>query len=177
MQDRSPPTHRIFLLRTAGPYIRVTCGRRLGKNFLMIRRREPRWRRGWDSNPRYGFPYTRFPSVRLKPLGHLSTCSPYGKIGRQYSGKASGYNPPVARCQNARYDEPRDMTGHSRSRPWQRPCSNRVASDPFSQDARRAAARGTIPEAFSLFCQTKKEVKQEDTRVVGCCYGSSAFRS
>src|SRR5262249_34053687 len=30
------------------------------------------WRRGWDSNPRYGFPYTRFPSVRLKPLGHLS---------------------------------------------------------------------------------------------------------
>src|ERR1700732_4496900 len=31
-----------------------------------------RWRRGWDSNPRYGFPYTRFPSERLQPLGHLS---------------------------------------------------------------------------------------------------------
>src|SRR5262249_36506070 len=31
------------------------------------------WRREWDSNPRYGFPYTRFPSVRLKPLGHPST--------------------------------------------------------------------------------------------------------
>src|SRR4029078_11438848 len=31
-----------------------------------------RWRTGWDSNPRYGFPYTRFPSVRLQPLGHLS---------------------------------------------------------------------------------------------------------
>src|ERR1051325_7445038 len=30
------------------------------------------WRRGWDSNPRYAFTYTRFPSVRLKPLGHLS---------------------------------------------------------------------------------------------------------
>ena len=30
------------------------------------------WRRERDSNPRYGFPYTRFPSVRLKPLGHLS---------------------------------------------------------------------------------------------------------
>src|SRR4029453_18636260 len=29
-------------------------------------------RREWDSNPRYGFPYTRFPSVRLKPLGHPS---------------------------------------------------------------------------------------------------------
>src|SRR5437588_410838 len=33
------------------------------------------WRREWDSNPRYGFPHTRFPSVRLKPLGHLSGCS------------------------------------------------------------------------------------------------------
>jgi site-specific DNA recombinase len=32
------------------------------------------WRREWDSNPRYGFPHTRFPSVRLKPLGHLSGC-------------------------------------------------------------------------------------------------------
>src|SRR6202000_3577669 len=30
------------------------------------------WRREWDSNPRYGFPHTRFPSVRLKPLSHLS---------------------------------------------------------------------------------------------------------
>src|SRR4029453_13868716 len=31
------------------------------------------WRREWDSNPRYGCPYTRFPSVRLQPLGHPST--------------------------------------------------------------------------------------------------------
>ncbi len=30
------------------------------------------WRRRRDSNPRYSFLYTRFPSVRLKPLGHLS---------------------------------------------------------------------------------------------------------
>ena len=30
------------------------------------------WRRERDSNPRYGFPYTRFPSVHLQPLGHLS---------------------------------------------------------------------------------------------------------
>src|SRR5258706_10628394 len=30
------------------------------------------WRREWDSNPRYGYPYTRFPSERLKPLGHPS---------------------------------------------------------------------------------------------------------
>jgi site-specific DNA recombinase len=31
------------------------------------------WRRERDSNPRYGFPYTRVPGVRLKPLGHLSS--------------------------------------------------------------------------------------------------------
>jgi hypothetical protein len=31
-----------------------------------------RWRREWDSNPRYAFTHTRFPSVRLKPLGHPS---------------------------------------------------------------------------------------------------------
>lgn len=30
------------------------------------------WRRERDSNPRYGFPYTRFPGVHLQPLGHLS---------------------------------------------------------------------------------------------------------
>jgi hypothetical protein len=32
-------------------------------------------RREWDSNPRYGCPYTRFPSVRLQPLGHPSSAS------------------------------------------------------------------------------------------------------
>ena len=32
-------------------------------------------RRKGDSNPRYGFPYTHFPGVRLKPLGHLSCLS------------------------------------------------------------------------------------------------------
>src|SRR5271170_1916400 len=30
------------------------------------------WRRGRDSNPRYGFPHTHFPGVRLQPLGHPS---------------------------------------------------------------------------------------------------------
>ena len=35
-------------------------------------RRNRQWRREWDSNPRYAFTHTRFPSVRLKPLGHPS---------------------------------------------------------------------------------------------------------
>ena len=32
-----------------------------------------KWRRGRDSNPRYGFPHTHFPGVRLQPLGHPSS--------------------------------------------------------------------------------------------------------
>ena len=48
---------------------------------VSVRCRPSFWRREWDSNPRYGFPYTRFPSVRLKPLGH-----PSGMLQRrQYS--------------------------------------------------------------------------------------------
>ncbi len=41
------------------------------------------WRRERDSNPRYGFPYTRVPGVRLQPLGHLS------RIPALYSEKNS----------------------------------------------------------------------------------------
>ena len=37
-----------------------------------FRKAKKTWRREWDSNPRYSLKYTRFPSVRLKPLGHLS---------------------------------------------------------------------------------------------------------
>jgi integrase len=39
-----------------------------------------RWRREWDSNPRYGCPYTRFPSVRLQPLGHPSCMSKIARL-------------------------------------------------------------------------------------------------
>ena len=31
------------------------------------------WRRGWDSNPRYGCPHTAFRERHLQPLGHLSS--------------------------------------------------------------------------------------------------------
>ena len=30
------------------------------------------WRRGWDSNPRWGSAHTPLAGERLKPLGHLS---------------------------------------------------------------------------------------------------------
>jgi hypothetical protein len=34
--------------------------------------RGQKWRRGWDSNPRYGFPYARFRGEYFQPLSHLS---------------------------------------------------------------------------------------------------------
>src|ERR1700759_4001028 len=37
------------------------------------------WRRDRDSNPGYACTYTRFPSVRLKPLGHLSVIGCHDK--------------------------------------------------------------------------------------------------
>ncbi len=39
---------------------------------LLDKRQQPLKRREWDSNPRWSYPHTRFPSVLLKPLGHLS---------------------------------------------------------------------------------------------------------
>ena len=36
------------------------------------------WRRGWDSNPRYGYPHTAFRERHLQPLGHLS--APHGSL-------------------------------------------------------------------------------------------------
>ena len=36
------------------------------------RTRRKFWRRGWDSNPRYGFPYARFRGEYFQPLSHLS---------------------------------------------------------------------------------------------------------
>src|SRR5439155_19557564 len=35
-------------------------------------RTRQKWRRGWDSNPRYGFPYARFRGEYFQPLSHLS---------------------------------------------------------------------------------------------------------
>jgi hypothetical protein len=101
------------------------------------------WRREWDSNPRYGFPYTRFPSVRLKPLGHPSKAE---KFRRQYSGRASGYN-PGSRAVSAREIPARN----SRSGPCQSgvrilpgTATEILAKAPRQQSPRR----GTIPYAF-----------------------------
>lgn len=40
-----------------------------------------KWRRGWDSNPRYGCPYAAFRVRCFRPLSHLS-----GQFGRHHGG-------------------------------------------------------------------------------------------
>ena len=40
--------------------------RQLSKKYCLL------LQRGWDSNPRYSYPYTNFPGLLLQPLGHLS---------------------------------------------------------------------------------------------------------
>ncbi len=55
----------------------------------------PTIRRGRDSNPRYGYPYTRFPSVLLRPLGHLSTHA---------TGEAVGRTTALPRCGGMLFD-------------------------------------------------------------------------
>src|SRR5262249_4999673 len=47
-------------------------------------------RRGWDSNPRYSFPYTAFPVLPVKPLLHLS--------GKNAKGKGPGRSLHLALC-------------------------------------------------------------------------------
>ena len=56
---------------------------------------KPIWRRERDSNPRYGFPYTHFPGVRLQPLGHLSSASADRSARRREGGPESPRMPPL----------------------------------------------------------------------------------
>ena len=47
------------------------------------------WRREWDSNPRGALTPTRFPSVRLKPLGHPSNSAAlYPRLGRTQGSRS-----------------------------------------------------------------------------------------
>ena len=48
------------------------CKYYLVKISFIYRYRKLIWRREGDSNPRYGYPYTRFPGEPFQPLRHLS---------------------------------------------------------------------------------------------------------
>ena len=51
------------------------------------------WRREWDSNPRYGYPYTGFRDRRFRPLSHLSGKPVRPVHGRYACGRCSCANP------------------------------------------------------------------------------------
>ncbi len=53
------------------------------------RKRRAGWRRGWDSNPRWSYPHTRFPSELLQPLGHLSSLNVLAPAVEEASGRAA----------------------------------------------------------------------------------------
>jgi hypothetical protein len=73
-QSRLPPKRGKRSLMGAPPECSTAQMHRVDKRLFLkdFFATVDQWRREWDSNPRYGFPHTRFPSVRLKPLGHLS---------------------------------------------------------------------------------------------------------
>src|SRR5439155_21181145 len=48
------------------------------------------WRRGWDSNPRYGFPYARFRGEYFQPLSHLSAVVRGLIVAERYVFRQSG---------------------------------------------------------------------------------------
>jgi hypothetical protein len=86
-QTRWTSTRARFDAQRARPPEQMCATRRwvAGRSVLLIvsatvlrKTQKECWRREWDSNPRYGFPYTRFPSVLLQPLGHLSALDPRG---------------------------------------------------------------------------------------------------
>jgi hypothetical protein len=114
---------------------------------------EARWRRGWDSNPRYGFPYTRFPSERLKPLGHLSgTENCAGNIAAEFPVTTRGR---AYRARNA--EAPLSWHLGAIALRFRRNTYRR-----YSHRFHRHRPRRNDSTWLSLFWQTKKEVKQED---------------
>src|SRR3974377_392116 len=52
-----------------------------------------KWRRGWDSNPRYGSPYARFRGEYFQPLSHLSAV-----VGVAILADRHGVGPRGTRC-------------------------------------------------------------------------------
>jgi len=111
------------------------------------------WRRDRDSDPRYGFPYTRFPSAPVRPLRHPSACVvlPFVPI-RRPSGRhidkwgferRAGPDPRAARGGPARRTDPGAVPANGRRRrPRSRPASDSVAGPPARLPSRGRLAEG-----------------------------------
>ncbi len=88
----------------------------------------PRWRKRWDSNPRWGLPHAGFQDQSLKPLGHTSSALPFaapaaasqdvGIAGRlstarkpPRSDRSSASAPPCSAARSATMPRPRPVPG------------------------------------------------------------------
>jgi hypothetical protein len=59
------------------------------------------WRKGWDSNPRYGCPYAGFQDRSLKPLDHPSATPRLVRSGREAAEPIADRRPAQATLQPA----------------------------------------------------------------------------
>src|SRR5580700_4723874 len=62
------------------------------------------WRRGWDSNPRYGFPYARFRGEYFQPLSHLS-------VAIRHRNRRFGLQAMHSSWRNVIFADPRYVVG------------------------------------------------------------------
>src|ERR1700686_5050075 len=115
--------------------------------FLKIEK-STRWRRGRDSNPRYGFPYSSFQDWRLQPLGHLSgyyssTTVPsfFAGIAGHFPSLSIDYTQPVFQCIGFQ-DHPFSTTYH----PSVRTAANAALASVYN--SQRCRYRETLATPF-----------------------------
>ena len=106
-------------------------------------------RRERDSNPRYGFPHTRTPSVRLRPLGH-----PSGTVQR--SDSHDPLNRQSGRQRRTVFHRP-PMSGLNSEQPWLVPrCGGFRGFAPVSATGQLAKPRRTARSVgWTLPCRVR----------------------
>jgi FdhD protein len=122
------------------------------------------WRREWDSNPRYGFPYTRFPSVRLKPLGHPSVrlrhpnIAPHGRATNPRIGRFAAVEPlpPARAIAYIRHMTPPKDDYLIRPDPLDPRLTERVAG--VDQTGQAIETRVTVERALTIFLNSQEIV-------------------
>ena len=125
------------------------------------------WRTERDSNPRTSFPVTRFPSVRLKPLGHLS---PRGRgrvpndgpratrysSSQQSPERPPGRDPGGSRGRRSGGGRSRNNRHVSGVGAWNRKTVNPPAPDEPDAQRRRASRAKQLESSIGLFDRRRR---------------------
>ena len=134
------------------------------------------WRRGRDSNPRYGFPHTHFPGVRLQPLGHPSAACTEAhavfyrgdaRIRRAVRLQPLGH--PSAACAWTHADA---LTKFARASAMQanRTCAGHKPSRPSRQAAKRRLGR-----SMSITFQNQRGIMASGNRISCGSFAMNTF--